>query len=329
MKKTLGLLLLCISFFYSVSAQKDKKTSDEESKALAVQEAYIDSVEHAMNYQHGTILLKNGIAKITIPAGFKFLNAEQANFVVTDLWGNPPQELLGMILPEGGKVTDGSSYSFIIQWDEMGFVKDDDADDINYDDLLADMQEDITAGNEERVKEGYGSVKLVGWAAKPFYDKEHKVLHWAKEIKFDDSAENTLNYNIRILGRKGVLILNAVGGMSQLTMVNNDISKVLNIVEFTDGNKYKDFDPGLDVVAAVGIGGLVAGKVLAKLGFLGLLGKFFLPLLKLGKLGIVAIGAGLTAVWRFITGKRKEDETVASIEEESTENTSTESSENA
>lgn len=324
MKKIVALLVLILSCINLVSAQKEK----DEELAMKAQIAYLDSVDHAMKFEHGTIVLKNSIAKINIPAGFKFLNAEQASFVVTDVWGNPPQEVLGMILPENAKVTDASSYSFIIQWDEMGFVKDDDADEIDYDDLLANMQEEIETDNEERQKAGYDNIKLIGWAAKPFYDKQHKILHWAKEIKFGDSPENTLNYNIRILGRKGVLILNAVAGMSQLAAVNKDISKVLNIVEFTDGNKYKDFDPGVDVVAAVGIGGLVAGKVLAKLGFLGILAKFFAPLLKFGKLGIIAIGAGISAVWRFITGKRKEEEPVAYNEETPTEPSTDEPSEN-
>jgi uncharacterized membrane-anchored protein len=75
----------------------------------------------------------------------------------------------------------------------------------------------------------------------------------------------------------------------------------------------------MDTVAAVGIGGLVAGKVLAKLGFLGLLAKFFAPLLKFGKLGFVAIAAGFSALWRFITGRKKEEETSAEIAEDSSE----------
>ena len=314
MKKKL-LLFLPLFCAFATFAQKDKEPTKEEIQEMAKQMAFVDSVDIAMKYEHGTVILKNGIAKINIPTGFKFLNSEQATFIVTDVWGNPPQEVQGLILPENAKVTDASNYAFIVQWDEMGYVKDDEADKINYDDLMKDMQEGEEEENEQRKTEGYSSVNLVGWASKPFYDKEHKVLHWAKEIKFGDGGENTLNYNIRILGRKGVLILNAVAGMSLLDVVKKDIPNVLNIVEFTDGNKYKDFDAKYDVVAAVGIGGLVAGKVLAKLGFLGLFAKFFAPLLKFGKLGFVAVAGGLSAIWRFITGRKKEDEPVAQIEE--------------
>jgi uncharacterized membrane-anchored protein len=307
MKKILPLFL-AILVALTTFAQKDKEPTKEEVQAMAKQMAFIDSVDKAMKYEHGTVALKNGIAKINVPTGFKFLNSEQATFVVTDVWGNPPQEVQGLIMPENSKVTDASSYAFIVQWDEMGYVKDDEADKINYDDLMKDMQEGEDEENEQRKAEGYESVKLVGWASKPFYDKEHKVLHWAKEIKFGEGGENTLNYNVRILGRKGVLILNAVAGMSQLDLVKKDIVNVLNIVEFTEGNQYKDFDSKYDTIAAVGIGGLVAGKVLAKLGFLGLFLKFFAPLLKFGKLGFVAIAGGLSALWRFISGRKKEEE---------------------
>lgn len=40
------------------------------------------------------------------------------------------------------------------------------------------------------------------------------------------------------------------------------------MVSFTEGNRYADYVPGVDTMAAVGIGGLIAGKVAAKAGLL-------------------------------------------------------------
>jgi len=144
------------------------------------------------------------------------------------------------------------------------------------------MKKDVEEANEARVKEGYPKVHLLGWASKPYYDKETKKLHWAKELKFDSTKENTLNYNIRALGRSGILVLNAIGNMQQFPEINKDIHKVISSVEFTDEQKYAKFDPGIDKVAAYGIGALVAGKVLAKVGFFALLLKFW---------KVIAIGA--------------------------------------
>ena len=102
---------------------------------------------------------------------------------------------------------------------------------------------------------------------------------------------NTLNYEIRILGRKGMLSLNAVGRMYDLPQVNKDISKVLNVASFTEGNSYFDFDPKVDHVAAWTIGALVAGKILAKVGFFALIAKFLAPFWKFLVLGFAGIGA--------------------------------------
>jgi uncharacterized membrane-anchored protein len=105
-------------------------------------------------------------------------------------------------------------------------------------------------------------------------------------LEFGDQQGHTLNYDIRILGRKGILSMNAVADMNELPMVKKDIDKVLHIAEFTGGNKYSDFNPDIDEVAAWGIGALVAGKVLAKVGILAFFGKF----LKIILIGIVALG---------------------------------------
>ncbi|MGL2994548.1 DUF2167 domain-containing protein [Flavobacterium sp. TSSA_36] len=236
----------------------------------------IDSIEQTFHYEKGVITLKNGIGSIRVPKGFKYLNPEQAEKVLVDLWGNPKSEniTLGLLLPENQGVLSQKGYVFNIQYDEIGYVEDKDADDIDYDELLTQIKEDTKTENSERTKEGYEAITIVGWAATPFYDKEKKILHWAKEIKFGKASENTLNYNIRILGRKGVLVLNAIAGASELPLVQRDLSKVIDIVSFNKGYTYDEFDSSIDTVAAWTIGGLVAGKILTKVGVFAILAKF-------------------------------------------------------
>ena len=89
-------------------------------------------------------------------------------------------------LPEGDGVLDSNAWVFTIYYDEMGYVKDDDANDIDYDDLLKDQQKSILEENDERVKNNYEPVSLIGWASPPYYDSNRKVLHWAKELKFGE-----------------------------------------------------------------------------------------------------------------------------------------------
>lgn len=271
--------------------------------AIAQEHSYqveMDSINNTLTYQRGLISLKNGIAEIQVPEGFKYLDAPQSNYVISSLWGNPDSESsLGMLFPENMGPMDLDSWAFNIQFDEMGYVEDDDAEEIDYNELLVEMQSESSELNEERMRDGYEPISLVGWAAKPYYDKDKHILHWAKELKFGEEEINTLNYNVRVLGRKGVLVLNAIASIGDLEVVNQNIGKVTDIVRFSDGNAYSDFNPTVDKVAAYSIGGLVAGKVLAKVGFFALLLKFW----KVIAVAFVGIGS---YILKFFKGRKNE-----------------------
>lgn len=263
--------------------------------------AKIDSIEARLHYKTGTVTLQNGLATINVASGFKFLDSADARYVLEDVWGNlKGQTALGMILPADAKAAI-ADYAFIVEYEPIGYVKDGDADEIDYDNLLKEMKEDAVKANEERRKAGVAAMTLVGWAAKPYYDKQRKLLYWAKEFNVDGSEENTLNYDIRVLGRKGVLVLEAISGMSHLDTVNKNINPILGMVSFNKGNQYHEFDSKVDNVAAWTIGGLVAGKLLAKAGL-------FALILKNIKLIILALGGFGAAVWRRITGRKKNEE---------------------
>lgn len=262
----------------------------------------IDAIENSLVYKTGEITLQSGNAKLNVPKGFRYLDAQQSQYVLTNLWGNPTDSsVLGLLVPDNRGVLATNSWVFKISFDEIGYVKDDDAEDINYDDLLQEQQKEFEEINPEREKQGYQTIKFVGWASKPFYDKEKKVLHWAKELKFGTDSLNTLNYNLRILGKKGVFVLNAIASMSEMNEVKPTIENVLASVSFDKGNSYFDFNPDIDEVAAWTIGGLVAGKILAKVGLLALVLKFW-------KLLAIAVVSGGVYLWKFITGNRQKEE---------------------
>lgn len=269
----------------------------------------IAEVEKSLTYQTGVIALEAGNAKLTVPQGFRFLDKKQSMFVLTDLWGNPADSsILGMLVPTTKSLLQPDGWAFTISYDEMGYVKDDDAADINYDDLLEEQQKEILEENPERIKQGFQPYELLGWASHPFYDKDKKVLHWAKELQFGQDSLHTLNYNLRVLGRKGIFMLNAIASMREMAEVKANIDPVIGSVAFTEGSTYADFNPEIDEVAAWSIGGLVAGKVLAKVGFFALIIKFW----KLIAIGLLAASG---SIWRFITGKKKAQEAVAQLED--------------
>lgn len=258
-------------------------------------------VESTLKYQEGEIMIGDGLAHLKIPANLRYLNPKDTEKVLVDLWGNPEGDgTLGMLVPADFEKKEGDAWGVVITYEEDGYVKDDEADSINYNDLLKEMQESIAESNKERVKAGYESLNLVGWAAAPRYDKASHKLFWAKEIKFGDSKENTLNYNIRVLGRKGVLVLNAVSGMADLDTIEKEVPEILGTVSFAQGNRYEDFNPKADKVAAYGLAALVAGGVAAKTG---LLKGIFLALLAAKKFVIIGVIAVGVFVKKFIFGR--------------------------
>ena len=270
--------LLVLGWSVAYAAEKPKMTAAE--------------FEASLKYQKGEIVLPGGVATLKIPDSFRYLDPKDTEQVLVKAWGNPEGAgTLGMLFPAGVSPVSENSWGVVITYKEDGYVSDKDADSIKYDDLLKDMQEGISEENKERQKEGFQAVNLVGWAAPPHYDKETHKLYWAKELSFGGENEHTLNYNIRVLGRKGVLVLNAVSAMNQLRTVEKEMQQVLAFTDFNSGFRYADYDSKTDKTAAYGIAALVAGGVAAKAG---LFTKLFAMLLAAKKLifaGVIAVGA--------------------------------------
>lgn len=245
-----------------------------------------------LDFQTGNVTIDNGRVALALTEDYYFLGPKDANHVLTEVWGNPNSpETLGMIFPASASPLH-DTWGLEISYEDIGYVSDEDAAGYDYNALLKEMRRDIKSENAWRKESGYPQIELVGWAEPPRYDQAARKLYWAKELKFEGDETNTLNYNIRALGREGVLVMNFIATMDQLPNVMDAAPDVLALANFTPGNTYADFNPSVDKVAAVGIGGLIAGKVLAKSGFLAValifLKKFWflalLPLIWLKKL---------------------------------------------
>lgn len=260
-----------------------------------------EAFEATLTYQHGVVALPQGIATLKIPAGFRYLSPADAKRILEQAWGNAQGDgTLGMLFPSDVSPLDEQGWGVVITYEEDGHVSDDDADGIDYDQLMKDMQEVNAAANAERAKQGQAPVELLGWAARPYYDKVARKLHWARELRFPDAPQATLNYNIRILGRKGVLVLNAVANMSQLATIQTRMTEVLAFTDFNPGYGYADFDPDVDKTAAYGLAALVAGGVAAKAG---LFAKLFAFLIAGKKIIAVVVVALIALMRKVLAGK--------------------------
>jgi uncharacterized membrane-anchored protein len=259
---------------------------------------------HPLQWQTGKVTLGKNLAVADLPDGYRYLQQADARYVVETLMHNPPDpDVIGLISRVGGE-DDGGYVAVVSYEDHDGHVKDDDAASTDYDKLLQQLKDGAEEAAPERRKQGYDGYAITGWAEAPHYDGATHKMYWAQKARFDNQKEDTLNYNVRLLGARGVLVINALGEVKELKQVAEGSKTVLAKTEFTSGNRYEDFKPGYDKVAAYGVGGLIAAGVLAKMGFFGIIGKFLIAAIKPIIFGLVVLGGAIAKV--FGRGKKKD-----------------------
>lgn len=261
------------------------------------EEAAIAEFESQLDFRQGRVELPGGVAALNVPETFRYLPPEQADRILVEAWGNPPgTKTLGMLFPSDVSPLAAEGWGVVITYQNDGHVDDSDAASIDYDAMLKQMKEDSEAGNRERVKQGYEPATLVGWATTPRYESASRKLYWARELSFPSAGEHTLNYDVRVLGREGVLSLNAVSGMSKLPDIESRMKEVMSFADFKPGQRYADYREGTDKTAAYGIGALVAGKMAAKAGFFKII---FAALLAGKKFVLLALAGVVGVVWKL------------------------------
>ncbi|MEP6897972.1 MAG: DUF2167 domain-containing protein [Rhodanobacter sp.] len=301
-----ALALLALVFVSTVFPNRARAAGDPsgEGRVSAKTESFLES----LHFETGRISVSAAKATLQIAPGYSFLPPADAQRVLTELWHNPPDPaVLGMILPSTDPhvLLDERNWAVVVTYTEEGYVSDADAAKIDYSAMLKDMQKGNQESNPERLKQGYPAIELVGWAESPRYDAATHKLYWAQDLKFkkaDGSPDGqSLNYNIRVLGRHGYLSLNAVASVDTLAKVKADMPQVLAMTDFDTGQRYSDYDSKTDKLAAYGIAALVAGGIAAKAGLFAKLGLMLLALKKFVIIGIAAVAA---AVRKFF-GRRK------------------------
>lgn len=285
-------LLLAISLvaltFQNLLASSNQTT---EAEFAALKKAFSE-----LRPQTGTIPIKNSLATLHVPEGLQYLDEKDARWLLVKAWGNPPDSadnVLGMLVTSPQDAVSETGWGIIITYTEDGHVDDADALKINYSTLLKQMQEGTLEANKERTKQGYSTMRLVGWAEPPHYDPATHKIFWAKELAFEGNPQNTLNYCTRILGRRGVLELNAVASINALPAIREQAQKAIAQIDFNEGNRYADYNQSTDKLATYGVAALVAGGIAGKMGIFKVILGVLLAAKKFVIIGAIALASGL------------------------------------
>lgn len=261
-------------------------------------DAKIQAMIESFDYQLGTIALAGGAATLELGPEYYFLDAKDARQILSDFVGLPQNPgTLGAIFPIGKTPVDGKSWIAEVIYDPMGRVTEDGLDAYDTATLLEWMQQDVLEYNPSRQKLGYPMTELVGWTQPPRYDAQAKKLYWAKEILIEGKSPNTLNYDIRVLGRRGVLAISFVSSVKQLNAVRAAAAELRDATNFAPGHAYADFDEDVDEEAEFDIAELIVGKSLDDLGALSAFSEFMKDFWILALIPVFG-------VWWFVVGRR-------------------------
>ena len=277
---------------------------DEAAEKAAAEKARAEKVKamverlKAMKPLEGKVPLAEPKATLNLKPEYKFLGPADAEYVLCDIWRNPKEVVRGVqgiIVPAGFNPLRGEAWCVVVSFDKCGYVKDDDAAEIDAKKLLEAFHEHEEEINEARKKRGYDELWCVDWAEAPHYDKARHIIFWAKRLSDERKGtdNDSLNYDARCLGRRGLLSLNAVASLKQLPEIKTAMESVIAQANFDEGETYADFNSSTDHVAEYTVLGIVAAGAAAKL-----LGKgaFLVVLLKFGKFLIIPFIAG----WKYI-----------------------------
>jgi uncharacterized membrane-anchored protein len=285
----------------AVAAAEAEAVEPSEADVQAQMQAFVDKLK----FQTGDIRIGNAKAIIHANEQYRFLGAKDAQSVLEDLWGNPPDnDILGMIVSSKDGLLGDQGWAVVLTYSSDGYISDSEATGLDYDQILEDQQAGTRESNAERKRQGYGPIELHGWAARPRYDKANAKLYWAKDLSFDKNPEHTLNYDVRALGRNGYLSMNAIASMKQIKEIETAMQSIIQMAEFEPGARYADFDASTDRTAEYGLAALLGAGLAAKTGLLGKLLVLLLAFKKFAVFIVVGLFYGIKSLFSWRSRKK-------------------------
>lgn len=238
-------------------------------------------------------------AEIALPEGAVFYDAKDTKALLEDMGNVTDGSELGLVASQA----EGEGWFIVFEYDDIGYIKNAAEEKIDGDALLKSIQEGNERANEERKKRGYTGLHVTGWAEAPHYDAQTHNLTWATFYETDDGHKG-LNYNVRLLGRKGVMRVTLVDSPDRLATSKPAADRIIGAFGFKQGNRYAEWRSG-DKVAQYGLTALVAGGAGAaavKFGLFAFLGKIFAKMGKAIILVFAAFAGVIVKLWKTIVG---------------------------
>ena len=232
------------------------------------------------------------IAQIDVPVGDSFIDGKGTRALMRAMGEPTTGRELGLLSPTN------NDWSVVFEFSDIGYVKDDEKDKLDADKLLESIKRGTAEANKERQRAGTPPLEVVGWEVPPKYDPATHNLEWA--IRATSEGRAVLNYNTRLLGRKGVMEVVLIVDPEKLPETLPVFRGLLAGYSFSSGETYAEYRPG-DKVAKYGLAALVLGGAAVGAAKLGLLAPLLVFLKKGWKLIVVAFAALAASLKKFFS----------------------------
>ena len=191
------------------------------------------------------------IAEVRLPEGYIFAGGDDTRRIM-EAMQNPPTGIeMGFVAPARA-----AAWFLVFEFDEVGYVKDDEKGSLDANAMLESIKKGNERGNKERQKRGWAPLTIVGWQTPPSYNSETHNLEWG--IQAQSEGHQVVNYNTRILGRKGVVKVTLVGDPEDLSTALPHARGLMSNFSFKGGHRYAEWVKG-DKVAQYGLAALIVG----------------------------------------------------------------------
>jgi len=246
-------------------------------------------------WQKGPVTVQLGShASLKVPEGYAFLDASGTK-AFNELAHNPPSDKDQYTLACQGWVA-------YFSYEDVGYVKDDEK--IDADAILENIRNGTAEANKERRARGWDEMSILGWSAKPEYDTQLKSLTWSILGQDEGTHRKVVNYNARLLGRRGVMDAVVVTAPDKIAAAIDDFKSRVTGFQFAPGETYAEYQPG-DHVAAYGLAALITGgavAVAAKKGLFTVIGGFLVAAWKFLLAGFVALSTRFKSLFKKKVG---------------------------
>jgi len=204
--------------------------------------------------QTGVIPLSNGELTLTVPEGYRYYSAAEAQaYLQRNNAAAPSGNVLGMVAAADADIRAPGAWATIVSYDPIGYVQPQTASDLSEANFEAEVRE--ARQTQNRAFEGF--------IAQPTFDANAPHVIWAERTAAPGAGGKDLRHEQKSLGRYGVACLTSIGSADQMPDIEAAAATLQGMLSFPEGRRHADFQAASDQVSQYSVPGLITGVPIA------------------------------------------------------------------